>query len=126
MKGSLVTDDAQALADHLAEEIRTTSRVYAETARQLGEQADKLADLEARYRATLHRLGIYRLLAGPRELAAEIALGRLQSLRPNLPTMDPAAADRAERALQLPLTFPTPAVPVAVSAPAAASDSRGR
>lgn len=92
--------DPAALVAELAEQLRTTARLYCAALAELEPIAVHLADLEGRLRAAQHQVGIYHDVRPPaRELAAEIAHGHLQALRPYVPLVVNEAMRRAEEAL---------------------------
>jgi len=72
------------------------------TAHDLGRCADELAVVEAELMAASVAAGRPPLRPAARELAAEVALGRLAALRPHLPFTTRAAADRAAEQLSTP------------------------
>jgi hypothetical protein len=95
--------DAAAAPDlvvKLQEQLRTTARHFCAALAELEPIAAHLADLEGRLCAARHQAGIYHDPRPPaRELAAEIAHGHLQALRPYVPLVVNEAMRRAEEAL---------------------------
>jgi len=102
------------LITELQEQLRTTARHYCATLAELEPIAARLANLEGRLCAARHQAGIYHDVRPPvRELAAEIAHGHLQALRPYVPLVVDEAMRRAEEALVSPAktTGPAPCGP---------------
>ena len=93
-----MTDDLTRVAA-LALRRRDAGEAFAVGAAELGRLADELGALDAEYNAAAGAAGITDNGPPARELAAEIALGRLGALRPHLPYTTAAAADRAAEAL---------------------------
>lgn len=95
--------DAAAAPDlvvELQEQLRTAARHYCATLAELEPISVRLADLEGRLCAARHRAGMDHDVRQPvRELAAEIANGHLQALRPYVPLIVNEAMQRAEEAL---------------------------
>ena len=98
--------DATALTTvitELQEQLRTTARLYCAALAELEPIAARLADLEGRLCAARHQAGTYHDPRPPaRELAADIAHGHLQGLRPYVAVVTREATRRAEDSLVSP------------------------
>ena len=87
-------------ADSLAADLRARALVFVDLMAAAGAVAAEIADLEARHRAARYQAGDYHYRGpGPRELAADVALGYLGALRPFLPFVTAESADRAAEEL---------------------------
>ncbi|MEI6448538.1 MAG: hypothetical protein WCP98_01140 [Actinomycetes bacterium] len=87
-------------AESLAADLRARALVFVDLMAAAGAVAAALAELEARHRAAQHQSGVYHDHGpGPRELAAEVACGYLSPLRPHVPFVTRASADRASEEL---------------------------
>lgn len=97
------SDSTSTIID-LAEQLRTTARAYSAALAAVEPLAKRLADLEAQLRAAKHQAGVYddAILPPTRELAADVALGHLQALRPFVSFVSKEALTRADRALMRP------------------------
>lgn len=103
-----MSDAPAALVVELQEQLRTTARLYCAALAELEPIALRLADLEGRLCAARHHAGIYHDPRPPaRELAAEIAHGHLQALRPYVPLVTQETTRRAEEALVSPASKAT-------------------
>jgi hypothetical protein len=92
--------DSAARAAALAEELAEAGERFVAAVAALAPLAEEIADLEARHRAAAHAAGVTHCQRRPaRELAAAVLLGRLGALRPYVPQVAAAAADRAARQL---------------------------
>jgi hypothetical protein len=92
----------------LGEDLRTVAVSYCDALLDVERCATRLANLEGRLCAAQYRVGIYHDVRPPaRELAAEIANGHLQALRPYVPLVVNEAMQRAEEALVGPKTLPS-------------------
>lgn len=100
---SAASDPTPTIID-LVEQLRTTARAYSAALAAVEPLANRLADLEAQLRAAKHRAGVYddAMLPPARELAADVALGHLQALRPFVSFVGAEALRRADRALLRP------------------------
>ena len=90
---------ADAHADALAAELRERAAVFVDLMAAAGAVAAEIADLEARRRAALNIAGQRDPRPGARELAAEVALGFLEPLRPHVPFVTLESACRAAEEL---------------------------
>ena len=92
----------------LREDLRTAASRFCDACTELEPLAAELAAVAGQLRAAEAQAGIYHDVRPPaRELAAEIANGHLQALRPYVPLVVNEAMQRAEEALVGPKTLPS-------------------
>jgi hypothetical protein len=84
----------------IAEELSAATYVFTAAADDVGLAADEVARLDRDYRAALAQTGRHDVRPSPRELAAELLHGRVQSLHPFVPFQTGDAAERAGRELE--------------------------
>lgn len=90
-------------AADLRDALREVGCRFCDLVDQLGPIADELADLEARHRAAMHQAGhATDNRPAARELAVEILLNRLRSLRPFLAFVSDESAARSRSELTRP------------------------
>ena len=98
-----LTETALARAAALDLQLAAAGAAFAAAVRELEPLAAALADLEGRHRAAAHAAGVtHTRRTAARELAAEVLHGTLGPLRPFVPHVTGAAAERAAEALSAP------------------------
>lgn len=90
---------AIARAEDAAEQLADVGARFVAVANELAAIAAELAALEGQHRAAVNQAGSPCRRPPARELAAEVVNGRLAALRPYLPHVTAAAADRAAEQL---------------------------
>ena len=84
----------------LRAELRTVAARFCAACAELEPLAAKLADLEGQLRAAEAQASIFDPRPGARELAAAVALGALDALRPHIQFVGSASAAGAEAQLR--------------------------
>ncbi len=96
------TTEATQRAADLAEQLADVGARFVVAADELAAIAAELAALEGQHRAATNQAGAPCRRPPARELAVEVLHGRLAALRPYLPHVTTAAADRAAEQLAHP------------------------
>lgn len=93
------TESDRVRAAELAGELAAAGARFVARAKDLAPDAGELARLDAELRAVEGRLGRRRRGPSPAQLAADVVLGHLAALRPNVPFVTSAAGEAAAELL---------------------------